>query len=162
MIVTPYPPSQKPHVSPAPELGFSSSGWSFRAFTHALSFQAALRDSPLFAINCDILLEALITNDEKNSHCGLNRVWRGRPFQLCCTAKKTKDGPLGVSWLACLSPPAQFCLLLLFSQCQGLDLCTHMCSPAPGRLVGARQLGKERNAISSLGVCLPLNSVCFH
>lgn len=68
-----------------------------------------MRDSSLFAINCDVLLEAPIANDEKNSHCGLN--WWVDRFSSPVLPKQTEDGPLGVSWLACLSPPVQFCLL---------------------------------------------------
>lgn len=43
------------------------SGWPFPPFTSALSFQADLCDSPFFAINCNVLLEAPNTND-KDSH----------------------------------------------------------------------------------------------
>lgn len=47
----------------------------------ASSFLDALCDSPFFAINCDVLLEASIINDE-NSHFGLSRAWQAGLFDL--------------------------------------------------------------------------------
>lgn len=66
-------PPRKPHAGLQ-----QPSCWSFCPFTTStLSFQAALCDSPFFAINCDVLLEASVTDDnERNSRFGLCEVWR--------------------------------------------------------------------------------------
>lgn len=107
IILCPLPcmPCRSPDTRAGPGL---PSGGSFCPFTvTALSFQAALCDSSFFAINCDILLEAPIRNDE-NSYFGLNRVWWSC-FTSRFIAKETKDGPLGRSWLALVPPSAQFC-----------------------------------------------------
>lgn len=55
-------------------------------------FLDALCDSPFFAINCDVLLEASIINDE-NSHSGLSRVWQAGLFDLESYYQRTEDEP---------------------------------------------------------------------
>lgn len=47
----------------------------------ASSFLDALHDSAFFAINCDVLLEASIIDNE-NSHFGLSGVWQAGLFDL--------------------------------------------------------------------------------
>lgn len=58
------------------------SGWSLcPSMMSASSFLDALYDSVFFAINCDVLLEASIIDNE-NGHFGLSGVWQVGLFDL--------------------------------------------------------------------------------
>lgn len=128
-----------------------------------LSFQAALCDSPIFAINCDVLLEASVTND-KNSRVGLRRVWRvgSSPLMIYCHRdRRWAPGHVAAGL------PLPHCLTL-FPDLGPLAHSVPRARPAQSHMLagtwqaGRREAGKERNAISSLGVCLPFKSGCFN
>lgn len=69
-------------------------------------------------------------------------------------------------WLVCLSPPAQFCPLTgvhhIFSPKDQAYSFTHVHWHLAGKHEPGCSTGTERNAISSLRVCLPLNAGCFN
>lgn len=109
------------------------SGWSFCPFmVSASSFLDALCDSPFFAINCDVLLEASITNDE-HSHFGLSRVWQAGLFDLESYYQRTENEPHAQTmpgWLPPVSSSVPDSTRHILSP--GPDLCIHTHSLASG------------------------------
>jgi hypothetical protein len=168
MVIISCPPPSEPHSSLDTRVGPPQlSDWSFCPFTLSASFfQAALCDSPFFAINCDVLLEASIVSDE-NSHFGLSGVWQAELFALEIYCQRDRWAP--VQTMAGLPPfPTQFgpwvptAHLALRAgpayshPLTGTWLTSRSQEPSWwGRLAGIC-------AVSSLGVCPPFNSRYFN
>lgn len=109
------------------------SGWSFCPFmVSARSFLDALCDSPFFAINCDVLLEASIINDE-HSHFGLSRVWQAGLFDLESYYQRTENEPHAQTMPGWLPPvPSSVPKSTRHILSPGPDLCIHTHSLASG------------------------------